>query len=401
MASLPSRHGRRFFRGRAAVAAITLLLVSGGGVAEASAGGGASGSVGAPAPPKLRGAICLTDCVGLHKAIVGSTIQLSGKGLGAVNGVSFRSRSGTKRLIAPVTAVTDTSVQLVVPPAVRSGKLRARDAYGQKSEASSDPFVIRPRKSLRSTGPLRLADAQVTPNKVLFGSRDAVLNYVISSGQPASDLRVDIVSASGQVMQSIFPTAVPTNTTQTVPWNGTGFDGKPVPDGWYAFRVSSADGSQMLRATASTAPNLGVAVYSYIFPVRGPHDFGSAGARFGAGRAGHTHQGQDVMAACGTKLVAARGGTVQYAGYQGAAGNYLVIDQKGSGEDNAYMHLIAPSPLHTGDKVGTGQYIGNVGDTGDATACHLHFEVWSAPGWYEGGAPYDPLPLLQAWDKYS
>jgi murein DD-endopeptidase MepM/ murein hydrolase activator NlpD len=78
-----------------------------------------------------------------------------------------------------------------------------------------------------------------------------------------------------------------------------------------------------------------------------------------------------------------------------------VIDQKGSGEDNAYMHLVEPSPLHTGDKVATGQYIGNVGQTGDATACHLHFEVWSAPGWYEGGSPYDPLPLLETWDKYS
>ena len=107
------------------------------------------------------------------------------------------------------------------------------------------------------------------------------------------------------------------------------------------------------------------------------------------------------MTDCGTKLVAARGGTVQYAGYQGAAGNYIVIDQKGSAEDNMYAHLIAPSPLKTGDRVATGQLIGNVGQTGDATACHLHFEVWSAPGWYEGGQPYDPLPLLKAWDKYS
>ena len=104
------------------------------------------------------------------------------------------------------------------------------------------------------------------------------------------------------------------------------------------------------------------------------------------------------MAACGTPLVAARGGTVQYSGYQGAAGNYIVIDGKGTAYDFMYAHLAEPSPLQTGEPVRTGQPIGIVGDTGDATACHLHFEIWGAPGWYEGGSPFDPLPYLEKWD---
>ena len=62
------------------------------------------------------------------------------------------------------------------------------------------------------------------------------------------------------------------------------------------------------------------------------------------------------------------------------------------------MHLRAPSPLKKGAPVRTGQPIGFVGQTGDATACHLHFEEWSAPGWYTGGRPFDPLADLQAWD---
>ena len=107
------------------------------------------------------------------------------------------------------------------------------------------------------------------------------------------------------------------------------------------------------------------------------------------------------MAACGLPLVAARGGTVQYAGYEGAAGNYIVIDGKGTPYDTAYMHLAEPTPLKTGEPVRTGQPIGIVGDTGDATACHLHFELWGAPGWYEGGSPVDPLPYLKKWDAYS
>jgi murein DD-endopeptidase MepM/ murein hydrolase activator NlpD len=108
-----------------------------------------------------------------------------------------------------------------------------------------------------------------------------------------------------------------------------------------------------------------------------------------------------VLAACGTRLVAARGGRVKFKRFQSAAGNYIVIDGADTDIDYAYMHLATPSPLAQGERVYTGQQIGVVGDTGDATACHLHFEMWSAPGWYDGGQPFDPLPDLLAWDRYS
>ena len=129
-----------------------------------------------------------------------------------------------------------------------------------------------------------------------------------------------------------------------------------------------------------------------VFPVRGPHDYGQGGAAFGAGRAGHIHQGQDVMADCGTPLVAARGGIVIQRAFQALAGNYLVIQDPITGESNMYAHLREPATVKRGQRVETGQPIGVVGDTGDASACHLHFELWTSPGWYRGGAPIDPLP---------
>ena len=49
----------------------------------------------------------------------------------------------------------------------------------------------------------------------------------------------------------------------------------------------------------------------------------------------------------------------------------------------------------------TGEQIGLNGASGNATGCHLHFELWSAPGWFNGGKAVDPTPKLLAWDSWS
>ncbi|HSS04732.1 MAG TPA: peptidoglycan DD-metalloendopeptidase family protein [Solirubrobacterales bacterium] len=257
-----------------------------------------------------------------------------------------------------------------------------------------------------SAGTLSLISAKTWPRKSFYyGVRNPRLSYEIGSSQPSNDLRVDVVAAGGEVIQSFFRNDVAPETPDSVRWDGTTADGRPAPNGHYSFRIApQAGGSMARRASSSTSSqpfSLGFDLYGYAFPILGAHDYGGAAGRFGASRAGHTHEGQDVMAACGTPLIAARGGRVQYSGYQSAAGNYLVIDGKGTGFDMGYMHLLEPSPLKEGMTVRTGEPIGLVGQTGDATACHLHFELWTAPGWYEGGSPIDPLPYLEAWDSYS
>jgi murein DD-endopeptidase MepM/ murein hydrolase activator NlpD len=78
-----------------------------------------------------------------------------------------------------------------------------------------------------------------------------------------------------------------------------------------------------------------------------------------------------------------------------------VIDGKRTGKDFVYMHLRERAEVEQGDRVRTGQRIGEVGETGNATGCHLHFELWSAPGWYEGGRFLNPTPVLRRWDRYS
>ena len=132
----------------------------------------------------------------------------------------------------------------------------------------------------------------------------------------------------------------------------------------------------------------------HVFPIRGAHDYGTFVNQFGGGRG---HQGQDVLAACGTPLVAATSGEVIHSAFDGRAGNYVVI-LRADDRSEVYMHMRGAAIVSKGDSVTAGQRIGEVGETGHASACHLHFESWTAPGWYRGGEAVDPLPQLRGWD---
>jgi murein DD-endopeptidase MepM/ murein hydrolase activator NlpD len=133
-----------------------------------------------------------------------------------------------------------------------------------------------------------------------------------------------------------------------------------------------------------------------VFPIAGPHDLERTPTNgFGGGRG---HSGQDMFAACGTPVVASQGGKVRKAGYHPVGGNFVVLTEKETGLDAVYMHLAHTPRLRARETVETDQRIGSVGATGNAWGCHLHFELWTAPGWYAGGEPFDPLPRLERWD---
>ena len=383
-------------RGHAGTAEIS--TGSGGGDATASAGGMTSGggSYAAPATPAIRDVICQRGCVGLRRPTVGGVVQVSGTNLAGVTKMTFP--GADKRVAANIVDATDRTATAVVPQGAMDGKVRVRDEFGNGSKLSPTELDIRPVEELGSAGELTLAEAQISPRTAyFFGVRPPRLDYVIGSSQLLNDLRIDVVNSSGEIVRSFFRDDVEANTSQTVRWNGKTSSGRPAPSGRYQFAVRSQAGRRAARSRA-TPGGLGFKLYGYIFPVRGHHTYGDG---IGAPRAGHTHQGQDVFAACGTPLVAARGGRVQYNGYHSAAGNYIVIDGRGTGVDFAYMHMISLSPHKTGSTVRTGEVIGRMGETGNASGCHLHYEMWAAPGWYEGGSFMDPAPLLRRWDRYS
>jgi murein DD-endopeptidase MepM/ murein hydrolase activator NlpD len=131
-----------------------------------------------------------------------------------------------------------------------------------------------------------------------------------------------------------------------------------------------------------------------VFPVDGAHRFGTWTNRFGGGRG---HKGQDIFATCGTPVVAALGGRVTTATYEGRAGHHVVVSAA-DGTSQVYMHMLRQPLVKAGETVAPGTPLGAVGESGSAEGCHLHFELWTAPGWYRGGQPVDPLPTLRQWD---
>jgi murein DD-endopeptidase MepM/ murein hydrolase activator NlpD len=225
-----------------------------------------------------------------------------------------------------------------------------------------------------------IAGARVSPQHAYFAGRPVSITFSIRA-PAALDLQLDIVrEATGDAVRRMpVPAVAPgTGSATIVSWDGLTGGGEVAPNGRYRARLTAADG---------TARNAGAfTLRSHIYPIRGRH----------ADRDGErSHGGFDIGAACGTPLVAARGGVVTRAGYDPVLyGNVVIVRGERTQRDYWYAHLLRPTRLRAGDRVSTGQRIGSVGD-GGATGCHLHFEIRSR------GRPIDAEPELHAWDGWS
>jgi hypothetical protein len=144
-----------------------------------------------------------------------------------------------------------------------------------------------------------------------------------------------------------------------------------------------------------------------VFPVLGPTTYTDD---FGAPRPAGPHQGIDIVAPKRALALAAEPGKVKFWTHSATAGCMLYL-YGASGTTYYYIHLnndltkqddnrakcVAGTAyakgLKDGAKVGAGQVVGYVGDSGDADGVHphLHFELHPS-----GGKAVDPYPWLQS-----
>ncbi len=245
--------------------------------------------------------------------------------------------------------------------------------------------------------PLAATAFTVAPGTITPGATLTV-RYRVTAKAKRVRVRLDLLPAHGGKPQATRQLGrKPANRQLAAKWRP-----KIETAGDYVVRLRATIVGKRAHASATSPVEIQAAPVTAtagVFPVQGAYDFGGVDSRFGAGREGHSHQGQDIAAAAGTPIVAPRAGTIFWRAYQAdGAGHYVVL----SGDDGrsyVFMHMQTGSVLvDKGQAVTAGQSLGAVGATGHADGPHLHFEIW-LDGWYASKAshPIDPLPDLLAW----
>ena len=111
--------------------------------------------------------------------------------------------------------------------------------------------------------------------------------------------------------------------------------------------------------------------------------FGWRRSPFGHGR--DFHSGIDIAASPGMEIRATAPGTVISAGWSGGYGVMIRIQHK-YGFESVYAHCMSAT-VSSGQKVKKGEVIGRVGQTGNATGNHCHYEI-------RLGIPINPYPYM-------
>ncbi|MBA7568879.1 hypothetical protein ES708_10615 [subsurface metagenome] len=113
---------------------------------------------------------------------------------------------------------------------------------------------------------------------------------------------------------------------------------------------------------------------------------------FGERRWGYRHKGVDIANDVGTNIHATASGVVIYAGWHGSYGRKVII-YHGPGFNDAtystvYAHL-SKIYVKVGDEVTKDDVIGTMGNTGNSTGSHLHYEV------LVNGVPKNPMDFFK------
>ena len=278
---------------------------------------------------RLTDVVCLERCADVREATVGSRVQLSGRGLDGVDEVRFAADGGG-RVAASPSSVSGATVEVKVPAGAASGTVRAR-AYGTDAETPSDqPLKIVDRAQIPDRRPVQAHRRRGDPASDLL-RREAgtagLLHLPRRRHRPTCGSRSSNRETKEVVDTFIQDDAEP-GTRNVAKWDGRTTDGAPAPGGDYKFRARQRG---RRRAVATEDSSFGYHLYT--FPARRPPHL-----RRRLRRGPRAHRARTCSRSAAHRSTPPAAAGCRRSTCQSAAGNYVVIDGKGTKS----RHLLCP-----------------------------------------------------------
>lgn len=268
----------------------------------------------------------------------------------------------------------------------RAPALPSRAPAGLRPTPSAGP---RPDDE-RSRGPRRPSNpltGRLAVAAVAAGALATAGHSVVASGldAPTGETRADLALSAG-TSAAVPPAAAATSTAATTAAATSALDAATTG----VMAIAPAPATQSQVSSLSKARKVADAAAAREAAARAPQFVKPAEGRFTSGfgaRWGTSHRGIDIAGPIGTPIVSVADGTVLESGPASGFGMWVRV-QLEDGTINVYGH-INRSFVKEGQKVKAGEEIAEIGNRGQSTGPHLHFEVWTP-----GGTKINPLPWL-------
>ena len=199
------------------------------------------------------------------------------------------------------------------------------------------------------------------------------------------------------------PVSPPPSATPSPTWPSGGSvlaeQGPYLPDAWLSVCPGHVSNSPPVFANGHVDYSPLVIVKNQIVLATVPTNNACLSSGYGF-RAGRPHEGIDLKSDPAMIVFSSGPGLIREVGHASGYGLNVVIDH-GSGVYTRYAHLSGLEPgITEGVVIGFGQPLGMMGQSGNATGIHVHYEVltgeWGARGVW-GLTPTNPL----SWPPYD
>jgi murein DD-endopeptidase MepM/ murein hydrolase activator NlpD len=220
----------------------------------------------------------------------------------------------------------------------------------------------------------------------VIGATAAALSTAAASGDGLGAMATSVTALQAPVPDTAIgmggPEPLPASVVAEVPMNGRTMLSATAARG----RVASIQATRAARARQIALVEAARPKWISPLPPGGYRVSSCFGPRWGS-----FHYGLDMAAPAGTPFHAAGDGVVLEAGPMSGYGNVIMIEHA-DGTVTVYGHE-EKLFVEEGEKVKAGQLIGWVGNLGQSTGYHLHFEIRVGG---ENGEKQDPVDWLAA-----